>query len=238
MRPSREWQHDGHHTFVRPGSRATGDGGVRRHPVWHDTADPAPHGVPLSGDITADVAIVGRRIHRAWAAYYLTEAAPSLRVLIVEVNTESKPGATCGLSRLLRRSMPDWRTHGMPSHLTRTSEARRPRCGGSPVFRRARARRNKDVTATPSFDVISLGGVECSGSGAARGDDHRRGVELGSVEEPDQPTARPTLTPTPVSRSAPAVTAASTTPPQDHPPDAAVAAPVAVGGAAARSDGR
>lgn len=70
-----------------PGSRATDDGAVGRHPVWHDTADPAPHRAPLSGDITADVAIVGGGYTGLWAAYYLIEADPTLRVVILEKET-------------------------------------------------------------------------------------------------------------------------------------------------------
>jgi glycine/D-amino acid oxidase-like deaminating enzyme len=70
-----------------PGSRASDDGGVSRQSVWHDTADPPPHRAPLSGDITADVAIVGGGYTGLWAAYYLTEADPSLRVVVLEKET-------------------------------------------------------------------------------------------------------------------------------------------------------
>jgi hypothetical protein len=103
-------------------------------------------------------------------------------------------GSTCGLRRPFCRPRTRSATcrECRPTSPERVKQ-RRPRCGGAPVFGRAPANRSRNVTATPSLNLGSLGGMECSGS---------------------------------------------TTPPQGHPADAAVAAPVAVGGAAARSDGR
>lgn len=46
-----------------------------------DEASPRP---PLDGDTTADVAVVGAGLTGLWTAYYLTEADPSLDVLVLE----------------------------------------------------------------------------------------------------------------------------------------------------------
>lgn len=50
-------------------------------PLWHADASPRP---ALEGDTDADVAIVGAGYTGLWAAYYLLEADPSLRVVILE----------------------------------------------------------------------------------------------------------------------------------------------------------
>ena len=44
----------------------------------------APIGVPLPGDATADVAIVGAGFTGLWTAYYLRKADPTLRIVVVE----------------------------------------------------------------------------------------------------------------------------------------------------------
>ena len=53
--------------------------------LWFDTLpDPVSSRVPLAGDTTADVAIVGAGFTGLWTAYYLLRADPSLRVVVLE----------------------------------------------------------------------------------------------------------------------------------------------------------
>jgi glycine/D-amino acid oxidase-like deaminating enzyme len=56
--------------------------------LWHDSVDtdwtPRP---ALSGDIEADVAIVGAGFTGLWTAHYLAEADPSLRIVVLEAET-------------------------------------------------------------------------------------------------------------------------------------------------------
>lgn len=56
--------------------------------LWHDTVDtdwtPRP---ALAGDTEADVAIVGAGFTGLWTAYYLAEADPSLRIVVLEAET-------------------------------------------------------------------------------------------------------------------------------------------------------
>jgi glycine/D-amino acid oxidase-like deaminating enzyme len=55
--------------------------------LWWDTLPEeltSPLGVPLSGDATADVAIVGAGYTGLWTAYYLSLADPTLRVTVLE----------------------------------------------------------------------------------------------------------------------------------------------------------
>jgi glycine/D-amino acid oxidase-like deaminating enzyme len=53
--------------------------------LWHDTVDddwaPRP---ALAGDVEADVAIVGAGYTGLWTAYYLAEADPTLRIVVLE----------------------------------------------------------------------------------------------------------------------------------------------------------
>jgi glycine/D-amino acid oxidase-like deaminating enzyme len=52
---------------------------------WHDTVPGALEpGDPLSGDLDADVAIVGAGFTGMWTAYYLTRRDPSIRVVVCE----------------------------------------------------------------------------------------------------------------------------------------------------------
>ncbi|MBI2243735.1 MAG: FAD-dependent oxidoreductase [Nocardioides sp.] len=56
--------------------------------LWHDTVDggwaPRP---ALSDDVDADVAIVGAGFTGLWTAYYLAEADPTLRIVVLEAET-------------------------------------------------------------------------------------------------------------------------------------------------------
>lgn len=56
--------------------------------LWHDTVDtdwtPRP---ALAGDLDADVAIVGAGFTGLWTAYYLAEADPGLRIVVLEAET-------------------------------------------------------------------------------------------------------------------------------------------------------
>src|SRR5664279_5423434 len=57
----------------------------RRLSLWLDTVPGALEPRPgLSGDTTADVAIVGAGYTGLWTAYYLLAADPSLRVAVLE----------------------------------------------------------------------------------------------------------------------------------------------------------
>jgi glycine/D-amino acid oxidase-like deaminating enzyme len=52
---------------------------------WHDTVPGTLiPGEPLTGDIEADVAIVGAGFTGLWTAYYLTRADPGLRIVVCE----------------------------------------------------------------------------------------------------------------------------------------------------------
>lgn len=52
---------------------------------WYaDIGGPPAPGPPLQGDMEADVAIVGAGFTGLWTAYYLRQAAPSLRVVLLE----------------------------------------------------------------------------------------------------------------------------------------------------------
>jgi hypothetical protein len=52
---------------------------------WYaDMGGPPAPGPPLQGDIEADVAIVGAGYTGLWTAYYIKQAAPSLRVVLLE----------------------------------------------------------------------------------------------------------------------------------------------------------
>ena len=59
-----------------------------RRPVWLDQVvadgDPLMPRPPLDGDTEADVVVVGAGLTGLWTAYYLTEADPALRVVVVE----------------------------------------------------------------------------------------------------------------------------------------------------------
>jgi glycine/D-amino acid oxidase-like deaminating enzyme len=60
---------------------------LRSLSLWWDTLPPdlaAPLGSPLPGDTTADVAIVGAGYTGLWTAYYLLEADPHLRIVILD----------------------------------------------------------------------------------------------------------------------------------------------------------
>ncbi|WP_081790252.1 NAD(P)/FAD-dependent oxidoreductase [Nocardioides sp. URHA0032] len=56
--------------------------------LWHDTVitDWSPR-AGLRGDTEADVAIVGAGLTGLWTAYYLAEADPSLRIVVLEAET-------------------------------------------------------------------------------------------------------------------------------------------------------
>ena len=52
---------------------------------WHDTVpddlSPRP---PLPGDVEADVAIIGAGLTGLWTAYYLNQAEPGMRIVMLE----------------------------------------------------------------------------------------------------------------------------------------------------------
>ncbi len=53
--------------------------------LWWDTLAHAPEPpTPLEGDLEADVAIVGAGFTGLWTAYYLAEARPDLRIVVLE----------------------------------------------------------------------------------------------------------------------------------------------------------
>ena len=57
---------------------------------WHDSLEPGDRLEPrpaLPGDRQADVAIVGAGFAGLWTAYYLLQADPSLRVVVIEAET-------------------------------------------------------------------------------------------------------------------------------------------------------
>jgi glycine/D-amino acid oxidase-like deaminating enzyme len=60
------------------GSNAAGE------PLWREGRDVSCARPPLRGDATCDVAIVGAGFTGLWTAYYLLQADPSLRVLLLE----------------------------------------------------------------------------------------------------------------------------------------------------------
>jgi glycine/D-amino acid oxidase-like deaminating enzyme len=67
------------------GVRTTHD--LRHLSLWWDTLPEellAPVGVPLPGPTTADVAIVGAGYTGLWTAYYLMQADPTLRIVVLD----------------------------------------------------------------------------------------------------------------------------------------------------------
>ena len=54
------------------------------HPCGAKTESTHPGGPALPGNITADVAIVGAGFTGLWAAYYLLQADPTLKVVLLE----------------------------------------------------------------------------------------------------------------------------------------------------------
>lgn len=52
--------------------------------LWRDTAPPLDPFEPLPGDATYDVAIVGAGFTGLWTAYYLSEADPARRIVVLE----------------------------------------------------------------------------------------------------------------------------------------------------------
>lgn len=62
---------------------------LRSLSLWWDSLPDdliAPLGVPLPGDTTADVAIVGAGYTGLWTAYYLNRIDPSLRIIVLDAN--------------------------------------------------------------------------------------------------------------------------------------------------------
>ena len=56
--------------------------------LWHDSVDTDWSARPaLPGEVEADVAIVGAGYTGLWTAYYLAEADPSLRIVVLEAET-------------------------------------------------------------------------------------------------------------------------------------------------------
>ena len=53
-------------------------------PLWRTDRAATTRRPALSGDVTADVAIVGAGFTGLWAAYYLLKADPALRVVVIE----------------------------------------------------------------------------------------------------------------------------------------------------------
>ena len=68
--------------------RTEKDPHYERLSLWHDTVDtdwtPRP---ALTGDLEADVAIVGAGYTGLWTAHYLAEADPELRIVVLEAET-------------------------------------------------------------------------------------------------------------------------------------------------------
>ena len=71
-----------------PLSHRSKDPHWERLSLWHDTVDTSWEPRPaLAGDMEADVAIVGAGFTGLWTAYYLAEADPSLRIVVLEAET-------------------------------------------------------------------------------------------------------------------------------------------------------
>ena len=66
--------------------RTTGGLGVPNGGVsyWYASTEIPQHRVPLAGDADADVCIVGAGLTGLWTAYYLKQAAPDLRIVMLE----------------------------------------------------------------------------------------------------------------------------------------------------------
>ena len=58
--------------------------GARSAPLWWDDVPTGPTRAPLDADAEADVVIVGAGFTGLWTAYYLSEADPSLRIVVLE----------------------------------------------------------------------------------------------------------------------------------------------------------
>jgi len=114
---------------------------ARHLSLWFDQVaadgDPLTRRPPLDGDTEADVVIVGAGLTGLWTAYYLTEADPELRIVIVEQEI-----AGFGASG---------RNGGWCSALLPTSAAAIARHHGTPAARAMRAAMRDTV--------VEVGGV-------------------------------------------------------------------------------
>ncbi|MFE5707181.1 FAD-dependent oxidoreductase, partial [Rhodococcus koreensis] len=68
---------------ARAGGRDV-SGAAHGTPLWREDREFAPRRPALPGNLTADVAIVGAGFTGLWAAYYLLQADPSLKVVLLE----------------------------------------------------------------------------------------------------------------------------------------------------------
>ena len=68
---------------ARAGGRDV-SGAAHGTPLWREDREFAPRRPALPGNVTADVAIVGAGFTGLWAAYYLLQADPSLKVVLLE----------------------------------------------------------------------------------------------------------------------------------------------------------
>lgn len=90
---------------ARAGGRDV-SGAAHGTPLWREDREFAPRRPALPGNVTADVAIVGAGFTGLWAAYYLLQADPSLKVVLLEREFAGfgRPGATAGGRRRSSRS--------------------------------------------------------------------------------------------------------------------------------------
>jgi len=72
-----------------PASRAARFDGAARHPVWFDDMATGPNLSPLTGEVRADLAIVGGGFTGLWTAIKARERWPEARIVVIEA-------AACG----------------------------------------------------------------------------------------------------------------------------------------------
>ena len=123
--------------------------------LWHDTAgtdwSPRP---ALPGDLDVDVAIVGAGFTGLWTAYYLAEAAPDLRIAVLEARggrvRRVAAATAAGARRCSRPRWPAWPR--WPAGTPRSPSTARcaPASTRSPGPRRPRASTRSSPRAGPS----------------------------------------------------------------------------------------
>ena len=114
-------------------------------PLWQDDRRAGGRRAALSGDVTADIAIVGAGFTGLWTAYYLLKTDPSLKVVLVE-----REYAGFGASG---------RNGGWASSIFPVSLARVAKLYDHSAALRLQAAMNQTVTEIG--DVVAAEGIDC-----------------------------------------------------------------------------
>lgn len=174
----------------------------RRTVLWHDTAPDRPPALPLDGDTTADVVVIGGGAGGLWAAWALLDADPALDLLLVEAGSIADGASGRGLGACsawtggtVHRGGP----HGLDTALLRdavvevggTAAAEQIACdfryrGAVRVARDPRALTRLRATADPAAEDQELDRSALARRLLVAG-------ALGGLSTPDCATTQPTL---------------------------------------------